>query len=168
MIVDQEPDKCYRDPAFRQWNPLLILFQQESQNQQCKPPKTLIQRSPLSGLQSDFSDKTIPALDPLRRSKMSDIQRGSYSGPGTDEALSGRWSRTGDNTYVPADGEPAGDMKKSQPWKAHWPPQAFGEGTNEKAGETFMRCHQGAAEGRPVWRESVDASQGVNGENGAA
>lgn len=74
--------------------------------------------------------------------------RGCSSGPGSDEPFQGRWSRAGDNKAVP-DGETTKSENKAQPWKAHWPPTAFKEGTAEKSGETFMRCNQGAAEGRP-------------------
>lgn len=84
---------------------------------------------------------------------MSDVIRGTYLGEGADEPLKGRWTRPGDNCYVPSDEEPhakdSTEAGKAQPWKSHWPPTAFKEGPPEKKGEVFMRCNQGAAEGRP-------------------
>lgn len=85
---------------------------------------------------------------------MPEIIRGTSSNEGGDEPLKGRWTRSGNNRHVPSDDGPRASRDpseggKAQPWKSDWPPTAFKEGTAEKKGETFMRCNQGAAEGRP-------------------
>lgn len=86
---------------------------------------------------------------------MSEIIRGTSLNEGGDGPSKRRWTRSGNNCYVPSDDGPqaskdSSEVGKAQPWKSHWPPTAFKEGTAEKKGETVMRCNQGAAEGRPT------------------
>jgi len=82
---------------------------------------------------------------------MAETQRGTSIGPGSDEPRNGIWCRVGNNANVPEteNEEKELEVVKEQPWKTHWPPKAFREGTFEKEGEVFMRANQGAAIGRP-------------------